>query len=117
LLQSPENGLIFLQVKATEKTRPALGGQAISFRIERANLQHWLNEFYPVILIVYDVSVDKCWWLPVQDHFGNLPGFNPFRAGQTVTVHLPIGQVLDASAIRQFAALRDKAIQGGPSHE
>jgi hypothetical protein len=99
----PEEGAIFLQVKATERASRVRGGEAISFRVARADLQTWLAEPLPVILCVYDVAAEVAYWLYLQQHFERLPGFDLFRAGTTVTVHLPVTQVLDAAAVGQFA--------------
>ena len=67
-----------------------------------------MHEFLPVILIVYEASADRAYWIHVQRYFAALPGFNLFQAGETVTVRRPIQNVLDPSAIRHFAALRDQ---------
>jgi hypothetical protein len=53
-----ENGLVLLQVKATEQVRPLTNRQVIPFRVERADLRHWLHELLPVILVVFDTSRD-----------------------------------------------------------
>jgi hypothetical protein len=105
-----ENGLIFLQVKATERSTRVSRGQAVSFRVERSDLQHWLHEYHPVILIVYDVSMDTAWWLHVHPAF-RLPGFDLFRAGKTVAVRLPISQVFDPAAVRQLGVIRDRDLR------
>jgi Domain of unknown function (DUF4365) len=47
-----ENGRIYFQLKATDrlKIRPTDGG--IPCRIERADLLHWLEEAFPVVLVL-----------------------------------------------------------------
>ncbi len=104
-----EGGNIYLQVKGTERLRWTRGGGA-AFRIERTALVGWLAQPLPVILIVYDASEDRAYWLHVQGYFAALPGFSLFTAGKRVTVHLDPRQVLDAAAIRVFAGLRDHAL-------
>ena len=104
-----ENGLVFVQAKATEKTRRLAKKRAIAFRVERADVVHWTSELLPVILVVYDATADRAYWLHVQGYFASLSNFNVFRAKETVTVHLPVSQVLTPRSIRRFAALRDAA--------
>lgn len=102
-----ESGCIFMQVKATERLRwPRPQGPA-PFRVSREDLVGWLKEFLPVILVVYDASVDRAHWIHVQGYFATLPGFNLFRAGKRITVHLPPQNVLDGPGLGLFAALRD----------
>ena len=48
----PEVGLIYSQVKATDKLRKVDEGGFVTCRIERAHLRGWLAETFPVILIV-----------------------------------------------------------------
>src|ERR671939_332553 len=49
-----ENGWIPFQLKGTNRIKVVDGGNAVSCRIERAHLRHWLNERQPVILALYD---------------------------------------------------------------
>ncbi len=104
-----ENGLVLLQVKGTERARPLARQEAVSFRVERADLRAWLTELLPVILVVYDVAGEVAYWVHVQGHFQALPDFNLFEAGRTVTVRVPTTQVLGPATVRQFAVLRDRA--------
>jgi hypothetical protein len=106
-----ENGVIFLQVKASESIKTLAKGRAIPFPVQRADLLYWLSEVYPVILIVYDVSADRAYWVDVQGYFASERGFNLFRAGRTIRMHVPMGQTLDSAAVRHFAVLRDRALQ------
>jgi hypothetical protein len=66
----------------------------------------WLAELFPVILIVYDARKEIGYWLYVQSYFRQLPGFNLFAAGETITVRIPVANVLSSSAVRQFGRFR-----------
>jgi hypothetical protein len=115
-----EDGTILLHVKGTERTKRVQRGQVLPFRVSRADIHTWLRRLMPVILVVYDVSADAAYWLYVQNYFENLPGFNLFQAGETITVHLPVSQVLTPAAVRQFASFRDKVhaqIKGTIHHD
>jgi hypothetical protein len=103
-----ESGCIFMQVKGTERLKWSRTPGQAAFRIEREDLVGWLNEFLPVILIVYDAKADRAHWIHVQGYFAALRSFNLFRAGKRITVHLPLKNALDGSAIRHFGVLRDK---------
>jgi hypothetical protein len=107
----PEEGVIYLQVKATEKVQRVKGGQAISFRLAREDLQTWLAEPMPVILAVYDVAGDVAYWLYVQRHFESQRGFSLFKTGKTMNVHVPVAQVLNPTTVGQFALFLDAVRQ------
>jgi hypothetical protein len=104
-----ESSNLFLQVKATERLKWLTTRHRASFRLHRSDLVGWLRQLLPVILIVYDAAEDRAYWLHVQGYFAALSGFNLFRAGRTVTVHLDARQFLEPTTMRQFAALRDEA--------
>lgn len=57
----------------------------------------------PYILVVYDAQANAAYWLYVRAYFARLQGFNLDRMGRTVAVYIPKANVLDESAIRQFA--------------
>jgi hypothetical protein len=105
-----EEGHILVQVKATEETRRAAKQSTILFRIERVDLLRWLAEPMPVILIVYDARRDAAWWLYIQEYFRTLAGFNLFRAGERITVRIPIRQRLNKRAVGQFGQFRDRIL-------
>jgi hypothetical protein len=104
-----EAGPIEIQIKGTDKIRFVRKRSAVAWRISRSDLQTWLYEVYPVILVVYDAQGDVAYWVHIQDYFANLTGFNLFAAGATVTVRIPALQVLTPNTVRQFAAIRDRA--------
>lgn len=102
-----ETGEIYLQVKATDALPLIKGGEAVPWRLLRSDLASWLYSTVPVILVVYDARADVAYWLYVQRYFTTQPKFNLFAAGKTATAHIPISNILDLSAIRQFAQFRD----------
>ncbi|MGH7169440.1 MAG: DUF4365 domain-containing protein [Gemmataceae bacterium] len=103
-----QNGRILFQLKATDHLRRSADGTVIPVRLEWRDLLYWLNEPLPVLLIFYDAQQDRAYWLYVQEYFRSRRWRR--RAGQatTVTVHVPVGNVLDEAAIRLFRQLRDE---------
>ena len=105
-----ENGEVLFQLKATDRPQVALAGQAITLRVERADLASWLGEPMPVILMVYDARADRAYWLYVQREFEKMSGFDPSRGSRTVTIRVPKSQLLDVAAVAQFARYRDHVL-------
>jgi hypothetical protein len=98
-----ENGRILFQLKATDRLRLSSEGRAVSCRLERADLSHWLREPMPVILALYDARASMAYWLYVQAYFERQVGFDLSRAGTQVTVTIPCANVLDRKAMRRIA--------------
>src|SRR5438477_7929744 len=79
-----ESSRLLFQLKATDRIRTLAGANAVSCRIEQADLAHWLEEPFPVVLVLYDARMDTGYWLYVQRHFANLAGFDLARCGRRV---------------------------------
>jgi uncharacterized protein DUF4365 len=105
-----ENGAIYLQLKATDALNMLSDDQTISFSLDRADLEYWLPEPMPVILIVYDGQSGVAHWLYLQAHFEGQSGFDLASIGNTITVHLDRTRILDSTAMREFARFRDDVL-------
>src|SRR5438046_4859887 len=100
-----ENDYVLFQLKATEHLKRSADGTAVVFRVEQADLDLWLEEALPVIFVVYDAQTEVAYWLYVQAHFAGGKGSRR-HAGKTVTVHIPMANVLKEPAVRRFAAAK-----------
>lgn len=58
-----ENGAVLMQVKATDHIRRGRTAKEVPFTIKRTDLEWWLNEEQPVMLIVYDARSELAYWL------------------------------------------------------
>jgi len=106
-----DEGKILLQVKASDRLRIRPGQMTFGFRIERKDLVLWLAQPMPVILVVYDAPRDTAYWLYVQSYFRRWREFNLFAAGQTITIQVPIKNVVTTAAIRRYARFRDRVLE------
>jgi hypothetical protein len=97
-----ESGVVWLQLKATDHLKRARDGNSVLIRLERRDVLSWMTEVYPVILVLYDGVEDRAYWLSIQDYFADTQVFAKMR-GKTVTVPLPIANVMSEAACRQFA--------------
>jgi hypothetical protein len=105
-----ENGYVVFQLKATDHVQWVAKGQALAYRLDRADLQLWLSEPFPLILVVYDATADRAYWLYVQAYFAKQASFNLTRAPKTVSVRIPTTNVLDPAAIRTFQRYRNQVV-------
>jgi hypothetical protein len=98
-----ENGQIYVQLKATDALRRIGDGSLIAFSLQRSDLELWLQEPMPWILMVYDAQDDLAYWLYIQSYFEHQFGFDLAQVGETITVYLPTRNILNQEAIRLFA--------------
>ncbi|MGV0024007.1 DUF4365 domain-containing protein [Phormidesmis priestleyi] len=106
-----ENGQIFVQLKATDTLKVLADKTTIPFTLKRADLELWLEEPLPLILIVYDAQTEVAYWLYVQAYFEQLNTSDLPQTGKTVTVYLSKQNIVDQEAIRTFARYRDTVLQ------
>jgi Domain of unknown function (DUF4365) len=102
-----ENGMIFLQLKATEGVKRTKGKATVSFRVDRRDLDYWENEIFPVYLILFDAVAERAYWLYVQRYVqDNHISAARLNAG-SLTVHIDLSQVVDGAAVARWR--EDKA--------
>jgi hypothetical protein len=71
---------------------------------------YWLNEPLPVILVVYDARGDQAWWLYLQEALRQEGRRASGRAAVTLTMSVPLTNILDVNAVRRFRKFRDAAL-------
>ena len=106
-----EEGFIHVQFKASEHIKYNISGTFASLPIEQAHLSGWLCEPYPVILVLYDVNIEKAYWVYVQRYFELIHGFSLDETQQTYTVRFPLNQSVDEAAMRMFATFKHLVLQ------
>jgi hypothetical protein len=108
-----ENDSVRIQLKATDDL-PVLKDGRIMFTVERADLEYWLEELLPVILIVYDARNDVAYWVYVQAYFQSLANFELSLVGKTTTIYLNRASVVHTEAIRMFARYKASVLRQRP---
>lgn len=114
-----ENGYFFIQLKASDAPSYLKDGKSVTFDVEKAHLEQWLSEPFPVILALYDVGKDLAYWLYVQRYFECIAGFKIDDVRTTCTVRLPVTNIVDVNAMKEFAKCKDlilSQIEGVISH-
>lgn len=109
-----ENESVKIQLKATDNPTILKDGQTIAFPVLRADLEYWLDEWLPVILIVYDAIADRAYWLFVQAYFQQQSAFDLSLAGETVTLYIQQNSLVNEDAMRQFARYKAEILSQRP---
>jgi hypothetical protein len=99
-----EPGLVWLQLKAAE-TLPAVGTDFV-FDLDIRDYNLWMLEEIPVILILFDASRKRAYWLLIQRYFREDVARRPKKGAKTVRVHVPRRQVVNRRAIARMRDLK-----------
>lgn len=105
-----ESESIKIQLKATDNLPMLQDGQTIAFPVLRADLEFWLQEWMPVILVIYDANDNVAYWIYLQAYFQEQNGFDIAHVGQTMTVYINRSDLIHQDAIRQFARYKIRVL-------
>jgi hypothetical protein len=83
----------------------------IPFSLQGADLELWLQEPMPCILILYEAQTERAYWLYLQAYFEAWEGFNIAGMGKTITVHFSKSNIVNEEAIKTFARYRDNVLR------
>src|SRR5262249_3778066 len=99
-----EPGYVCIQLKASE-TLQVVGSDYV-FDIDIRDYNLWMQEKMPVVLILYDASCRRAYWLPIQRYFDENPKHRPKKGAKWVRVRIPRRQAVNSRAIEAMRELK-----------
>jgi hypothetical protein len=106
-----EAGNVWVQLKATDRPSYSKDGTTITWPSETKDLDLWLDEPMPVILVVYDAQRDRAYWIDVQASvIRRSPG------AKTVATRLPVSQVVSADSVRLWRDRKQRVLDATKRH-
>jgi hypothetical protein len=102
-----EPDLVRLQLKAAETLKAVRSRYVFDLDIRDYNL--WTEEKLPVMLILFDASRRRAYWLDVQRYFQEEPARRPKAGLKTVRVRIPRRQVVNRRAIARMRAIKGES--------
>jgi hypothetical protein len=96
-----------IQLKAAKSWQAVDSAYVFDLDIRDYNL--WMLERVPVILILFDVSRKRAYWLAVQNYFRTDGVRHPRKGAKTVRVRVPLRQVVNRRAIAKMRDLKSEA--------
>jgi len=111
-----EPGSVYLQLKSAEVLHSVADDYVFDVDIRDYNL--WMIEEMPVILILFDASRRRAFWLCVQSYFSDDMAREPKKGAKTVRVRVPSGNAREpggccglARSQAESSALSDRRIR------
>ena len=99
-----EPGSVYLQLKSAEVLHSVADDYVFDVDIRDYNL--WMIEEMPVILILFDASRRRAFWLCVQSYFSDDMAREPKKGAKTVRVRVPSGMPVNRGAVAAWRALK-----------
>ena len=98
-----EPGATYLQLKAAEHLQKI--GSDYVFDVDIRDYNLWTLEQTPVILILFDASRRRAYWVHIQEFFRD-NARQPKRDAKTLRVHVPERQVVNRRAVAKWRRLK-----------
>jgi hypothetical protein len=111
----PEPDFVFFQLKAEEQLQ-AVGTDYV-FDVDVRDYNLWMREEMPVILVLFDASRRRAFWLALQNYFDTEGSRLPRKGAQTVRVRVPARQVVNRRGIATMRDLKREARRPGEGEE
>ncbi len=102
-----ENGAIYIQVKATDTPIADPTSPTIPIVLNTKDLDFWLQEPMPFILILYQAQEEVAYWYYLQ---ANLSELERSKLGKTYTVYVEKQNILNESAVLLFATYKNQVL-------
>jgi hypothetical protein len=103
-----EPGTIYLQLKAAESLRAS--GAYYVFDLDVRDLNLWMLELMPVMLVLFDAGRRKAYWLHVQRYFRQDPARLPKQKAKTVRVRVPKRQAVNHRGVAAIRHIKQELV-------
>lgn len=104
-----EPGSVYFQLKAAESLHVV--GSTYVFDVDMRDYNLWIQEEFPVVLVLFDASRRKAYWLAIQRYFHEDAARKPKKGAKFVRVHVPKRQAINRPAIARMRELK-RQMQG-----
>jgi hypothetical protein len=109
-----ENGEFFIQIKSTDHLKYSPKYKGYELKLEYRDLDLWLNEISPVLIVLYDAKKSRGFYLDIQDYFNSRRDLLK-TIGDTKAVYLHPSSRLTPSVIEKYKIIkneREKILKG-----
>jgi hypothetical protein len=99
---------VYFQFKAMEKLDQR--GADFVFDLDMRDYNLWVREKMPVILILFDATRRRAFWLAIQNYFATDISRRPTKGTKTVRVRVPGRQAVNRRAVAKLRELKWEAL-------
>jgi hypothetical protein len=103
-----EPGSVYIQLKAAEGLEAS--GTDYLFDVDVRDYNLWMLELMPVILVLFDASRRRAYWLHVQRYFRQDPSRQPRKTAKTVRVRVPRRQAVSRLAVAKMRGIKQEVL-------
>ncbi|MDQ3842888.1 MAG: DUF4365 domain-containing protein, partial [Bacteroidota bacterium] len=80
---------------------------SVTFDVDTRDLNLWLNQFDPVLLVIYDAQNDKAYWLDIQEYFKSITLSKKQKAQKSFRVHVSRTNKVNIRSMKKIAQIKN----------
>jgi len=100
-----EPGFVLLQLKASDSPTFVDDGKSLSLTLDTSDIEVWLQEPMPVIVVLFNAEKEEAYWIDVQS------AVRSTLDTSTVTVRISTEKRLSEQTIETFRRFKQAAIE------
>jgi len=97
----PETGTILVQIKSTDNIKELPKKNRFTFDLSKRDLEYWLREIVPVILLLYDAKEDVGYYINLQEYFRK-EGIFLEKINKFIRVYIPKDNKFTVEAVSKL---------------
>jgi penicillin-binding protein-related factor A (putative recombinase) len=101
-----ENGYVLFQLKSTDSSTLVTQNNTVAFDLSKRDLELWLYEKVPVLIILYDANTDISYFIELQSYFREhkktLQSIKKF-----VRIYIPLENIFNIAAVQFVRHLKN----------
>jgi len=104
-----ENGVVYVQLKATDHIERYIREEGLSYALEKAHLDLWLTEPMPVIVILFDAQNEVAYWVYLQAYFEQ-KGISLPSNQKTFTIYFDQHNIVNQNAVKKWQTYKNNVL-------
>jgi hypothetical protein len=92
-------------------------GPAYVFDLDIRDYNLWIREEMPVILVLFDATRKRAFWLAMQRYFQNNAARKPKKGARSVRIRVPKRQAVNRRAIAKIRDLKCSMLRHKPGEK
>lgn len=102
-----ETGYALIQLKSTDFPKLSKNQDALSFDLSKRDLELWLYEDVPVVVILYCANWDKAYYVELATYFDENK-LDLQKVSKFVRIQIPLQNIFDTQAVQTIRTLKNK---------
>jgi hypothetical protein len=99
-----EPDAVYFQLKAAESLQAV--GACYVFDLDIRDYNLWILDKDPVILVLFDASRRRAYWIAIQHYFQGDASRQPKKGAKTVRVRVPKRQIVSRRAVARIRSIK-----------